>query len=306
MGEAGDRAAGELRAGEVERQDDAHARVRFVDEVHHVVERGVLARALVGRPRAPLGVRDVAGEDGRARAREHGAGAVLVGRRARVDDLALAGRGRGERVHDGVVLGVCELLRLVEHDELDVIEASGASVGARRELDGAAVGEVDGLLAVRAADPLDEARELGVFLVREVADESVERLLCGLHAVRGVEDVPAADRQAEHLVYLDDGVLAVLARHVQAARDVGWSALGVARAPVGQHERLPLDGLHAQVPAQLGGVLALGVGGLAHGDPIPRLLPSAPRGARRSRRAWSGRSGHLAPPRGRRLCRAAC
>lgn len=192
-----------------------------------------------------------------ARVREHGAGAVLVGRRARVDDLALSGRGRGERVHDGVVLGVGELLCLVEHDELDVIEASRASVGARRELDGAAVGEVDGLLAVRAADPLDEARELGVIFVREVADESVERLLGGLHAVRGMEDVPAADRQAEHLVYLDDGVLAVLAGHVQAARDVGGAALGVARAPVGQHERLPLDGLHAQVPAQLGGVLAL-------------------------------------------------
>ncbi len=120
-----------------------------------------------------------------------------------------------------------------------------------------------------------------------------------------MEDVPAADRQAEHLVYLDDGVLAVLAGHVQAARDVGGAALGIARAPVGQNQRLPLDGLHAQVPAQLGGVLSLGVGDLAHGDPIPRLLPSGAswRSAIEKSLVWTFRTSGA--PSGRRLCRAA-
>ena len=118
-------------------------------------------------------------------------------------------------------------------------------------------------------------------LVGEVLDQSVERLLGRLHAVRGVQDVPAAHGQAVRLVDFERRVLAVLARDVQAARHVGGLAVAVAGAPVGKDQPLPRDWRDAQVLAEGDRVVGLGVRDLALAVAPTRLLPAFSHGVPR-------------------------
>ena len=57
--------------------------------------------------------------------------------------------------------------------------------------------------------------------ISEVPNQAHKRFLGGLHAMRGVEDMPAANGEAVELVYLKHRILAVLAGHVQARRREG-------------------------------------------------------------------------------------
>ena len=264
MGETHEVAARELGLGEVLVQHVAHGGVRRVDQVLYVLERRVSRRQLLGRPAEPRRSLGLARERCRADSAERLARRLLVRRGSHIEHLPLACGTRRHGVEDGVVLRVGEVLRLVEHDQLHVVKASPAAVRAGHELYRAAVLEVDGLLAVGAADGLHLGAHLGVpARILEVARESAKRLLIGLHAVGGVYDVPAAHHEEVGLVCLKARVLAVLSRHVQPARDVGGGTAPVAGAPYVQHVALPREEREAQVLGEGAGVLALGVGGVS-------------------------------------------
>ena len=173
---------------------------------------------------------------------EHRTSAFGAGRSTEIDDLRVVLRARRDGRERRLLLRRRQLLRLVV-DEHVVGASTGEGVGSRREADHAAVREVDGLLAVRLADGLEEGVELGLVLVLERCGEGLEHLVRGVPVLACVEHLLACRDDAVEHAGTHVPALAVLTRHGEGEGVVEVLVPLVPREHGVEDVRLPRDGL---------------------------------------------------------------
>ena len=175
---------------------------------------------------------------------KHRAGTRRRRRRTHEQGLRVAGRrGRNHRPKR-LQLFVGQLLRLVQSKVVAGETAPGA-LASGDELDGTAVFQDDGFLAVRLADISDQSFQLRVVGVVEVFLHAQEMPSGRFDLVGRVENPTPLHGRLVQLGRFDQAVLAVLSGQDHNRIGGEQMALGVGGEPVLQDDSLPRVAFHA-------------------------------------------------------------